>query len=152
MAAQTVTTEIVIDPMTASYMQEHNQGNPLTDAAAQQIADTFNRLIVERVQDAYPDAMVILQPLNGIDAVRAYNDNGDDDEIVASVGLMMEALWEQGDQWDTVQTCAYCSSNVCHAENEYVPLVDADEDWQALAQDHSEDCEWIVTRAHRVAY
>lgn len=48
--------------------------------------------------------------------------------------------------------CIYCgcSYDVDDPEEELVPGADDDDAWDALAADHSEDCEWIATRAHRI--
>jgi hypothetical protein len=49
---------------------------------------------------------------------------------------------------DDLVECAYCGANV--SEIEPVPPVDDNEEWERLATDHSEGCEWIETRAHRI--
>jgi hypothetical protein len=42
--------------------------------------------------------------------------------------------------------CAYCYADV---EETDVPHVTNDAEWEALAEQHAEGCEWIETRAHR---
>lgn len=49
---------------------------------------------------------------------------------------------------DDLTECAYCNRTV--SDGDLVPAVDDDEEWTRLATDHAPDCEWIVTRAHRV--
>lgn len=46
-------------------------------------------------------------------------------------------------------TCAYCNVDVPD-EGDYVPAVNDDEEWERLATYHDTDCEWILTRAHRI--
>lgn len=43
--------------------------------------------------------------------------------------------------------CAYCDATVTARES--VPAIDDDSAWTALANEHSADCEWVRTRAHR---
>lgn len=45
--------------------------------------------------------------------------------------------------------CAYCNAEVA-SEFDIVPEIDDDEAWRELAQYHSTQCEWVLTRAHRV--
>lgn len=45
--------------------------------------------------------------------------------------------------------CAYCNHDVPD-EGEYVPSVSDDDEWERLATLHASDCEWVVTRAHRL--
>lgn len=150
MATTTTTVEIIIAPMTAAYVQEHNGGNPLTDAAAEVIANAYNVALDDRIADEYPDAAVTFQSLNGIDGFRVYADTDpEEDEIRLFLESATQAIWESPELWDLVEGCAYCSSSVCHASDETVPDVDDDDAWGALAVDHATDCEWITTRAHR---
>ena len=44
--------------------------------------------------------------------------------------------------------CAYCRASDVQLTS--VPVLDADEEWAELATEHSDDCEWILTRAHRL--
>ena len=44
--------------------------------------------------------------------------------------------------------CIYCDSEVM--DNTIVPSEDDDTGWAVLASEHRADCEWILTRAHRV--
>lgn len=46
-------------------------------------------------------------------------------------------------------TCAYCGAIVLNA-GEYVPPVDDDKAWDDLEGQHEPDCEWVITRAHRL--
>ena len=51
--------------------------------------------------------------------------------------------------------CAYCYSEVIERDcngnpSEAVPATSDDDAWNALAKEHSPDCEWIATRAHRI--
>ncbi len=48
---------------------------------------------------------------------------------------------------DNLVDCAYCDALVNPKD---VPTVDDDETWQRIASAHSVDCEWVLTRAHRV--
>jgi hypothetical protein len=43
--------------------------------------------------------------------------------------------------------CLYCNAD---APNEAPPALDDDRAWQRLAADHAPDCEWIMSRAHRL--
>jgi hypothetical protein len=49
------------------------------------------------------------------------------------------------------EICIYCDAEIPEPRAAEVPPVDADEEWEALAADHYEWCEWIATRAHRIA-
>jgi hypothetical protein len=56
----------------------------------------------------------------------------------------------------TYDECAYCGYEI-EGEVDYqgvsqepVPPVRDDEAWQAIAEKHAEDCEWVLTRAHRI--
>lgn len=49
---------------------------------------------------------------------------------------------------DALIECLYCGGLV--PEREQVPQVDDDDEWSRLAQDHSSECEWIITRSHRL--
>lgn len=42
--------------------------------------------------------------------------------------------------------CIYCSAFECSND---VPDVDDEEQWDALADEHDDDCEWVLTRAHQ---
>jgi len=44
--------------------------------------------------------------------------------------------------------CAYCGHDTDIAS---VPAVDDDAAWAVVAKQHKPDCEWVMTRAHRVA-
>jgi len=44
--------------------------------------------------------------------------------------------------------CPYCGSLIPD-EGDYVPAVWDYLEWARLAEYHSKDCEWILTRAHR---
>ncbi len=44
------------------------------------------------------------------------------------------------------EECIYCGQMVCC---DSVPAPDDDASWLAEAEHHDEDCEWIITRAHR---
>lgn len=45
------------------------------------------------------------------------------------------------------EQCAYCVYEVPVWYG--VPAVDDDEAWEKLLEHHADDCEWVVTRAHR---
>lgn len=45
--------------------------------------------------------------------------------------------------------CVYCNHEMPD-EGDYVPDVNDDEEWERLATFHGPDCEWIITRAHRI--
>lgn len=47
----------------------------------------------------------------------------------------------------TDEECAYCGSDPVTLT---VPPTSDDAAWAELAKEHSPDCEWIATRAHRV--
>ncbi len=50
---------------------------------------------------------------------------------------------------DTVKkTCIYCGHQVIDAT--IVPGLDDDAYWAKLAKEHTPDCEWINTKAHRI--
>jgi hypothetical protein len=42
--------------------------------------------------------------------------------------------------------CAYC---YCEVSSLDVPDVTDDDAWEALAHEHEDHCEWVLTRAHR---
>lgn len=46
--------------------------------------------------------------------------------------------------------CAYCGRDVPGAEDDSVPAVDDDAAWAEIAAHHAADCEWALTRAHRI--
>jgi len=50
----------------------------------------------------------------------------------------------------TVDECIYCRAEV--HDPDPVPDVDDDEAWAAIASDHEHDCEWVLTRAHRIEH
>ena len=61
-------------------------------------------------------------------------------------------VWNSGDFAERLNagTCIYCDSLV--ADRTIVPPADDAEAWLALGQaEHWSNCEWIVTRAHRLA-
>jgi hypothetical protein len=43
--------------------------------------------------------------------------------------------------------CIYCYNLTTEGD---APTVDDDEMWDAIAPEHDPDCEWVVTRAHRI--
>lgn len=45
------------------------------------------------------------------------------------------------------ETCAYCNAEDC---DQIVPPTSDTEAWDTLAVQHADDCEWILTRAHRL--
>ena len=56
---------------------------------------------------------------------------------------------------DTAKTtdlieCGYCNREIPVLFAEDVPEVDDDQAWASIAAQHEADCEWCVTRAHRV--
>ena len=52
---------------------------------------------------------------------------------------------------DETTECAYCNHDVPYMdESQQVPDVTDDEAWEDLAKYHDPECEWIVTRAHRI--
>lgn len=46
--------------------------------------------------------------------------------------------------------CAYCAYEDSADNMQEVPTVDDDAAWEALADKHADDCEWVNTRAHRI--
>ena len=48
----------------------------------------------------------------------------------------------------TMGCCVYCDQLI--DDRTLTPEVDDDAGWRELAPDHATDCEWILTRAHRV--
>jgi hypothetical protein len=48
---------------------------------------------------------------------------------------------------ETVE-CVYCYCQV--PADETVPPVGDDAAWAELAREHADDCEWVLTRAHRL--
>jgi hypothetical protein len=49
--------------------------------------------------------------------------------------------------------CAYCQYLVednPEAVKDTVPPTDDEEGWKHLADEHAENCEWILTRAHQL--
>jgi hypothetical protein len=59
--------------------------------------------------------------------------------------------WAGFDDEPTTVQCAYCNASVEY-DDEPVPAVDDDDEWNRRAVEHTTDCEWIATRAHRVNY
>lgn len=47
-----------------------------------------------------------------------------------------------------ITICIYCNAECSHGD--LVPEVSDDAAWDALSREHGSDCEWILTRAHRV--
>ena len=45
--------------------------------------------------------------------------------------------------------CMYCECDL--TDETILPSIGDDPAWQALAREHAPDCEWILTRAHRIA-
>lgn len=50
---------------------------------------------------------------------------------------------------NTLTECIYCNTEVPD-EGEYVPEVNDYSEWARLALLHGEDCEWVMSRAHRL--
>jgi len=46
--------------------------------------------------------------------------------------------------------CHYCRRELTADQDAPVPAVGDDEAWEDLAEEHDEDCEWILTRAHNL--
>lgn len=46
--------------------------------------------------------------------------------------------------------CAYCYGRVPDEQGQPVPAVDDEDEWERLEKLHSPDCEWVLTKAHRV--
>lgn len=44
--------------------------------------------------------------------------------------------------------CVYCGCALTDSDS--VPDTGDDAAWEKLAKEHSADCEWILTRAHRI--
>lgn len=146
------TTERIISielpQITASDVQQRNAGYPLTDAAAQAVADVFNTRWLDQVWAAFEDTGAVVT-VERRDTVFVDAEVGDTDEAIDRIHRLADALWES-DIWDAVSPCVYCTSYVCHADNEPVPALDDDEEWERMAADHDADCEWIATRAHQI--
>jgi hypothetical protein len=51
---------------------------------------------------------------------------------------------------DCKTTCLYCGAETPSNDAETVPAIDDDSAWERLAAQHGRDCEWVVTRAHRL--
>lgn len=68
---------------------------------------------------------------------------GTDDEAI-------DWLYGDGDYMPRLQAgiCAYCNTLVTHDRD--VPASDDNEAWAHIAEQHDVDCEWVVTRAHRL--
>ena len=49
---------------------------------------------------------------------------------------------------ENLTTCTYCGSPLEHGDG--CPELDDDESWAREAEFHSDDCEWVLTRAHRI--
>lgn len=47
------------------------------------------------------------------------------------------------------RTCLYCEQET--DDHTLIPEVGDDEAWGDLAGEHADDCEWLTTRAHRLA-
>lgn len=45
--------------------------------------------------------------------------------------------------------CIYCHALI-PVKSESVPDIDDDSEWKRLAQFHRPECEWILTRGHRI--
>lgn len=45
------------------------------------------------------------------------------------------------------EQCIYCGHDVCV---DRVPDIHDDEAWEIIAAEHAKDCEWVLTRAHRL--
>ena len=45
--------------------------------------------------------------------------------------------------------CLYCHYDIDVNEN-YVPDLDNNEEWDRIAEFHSPSCTWVLTRAHRI--
>lgn len=48
---------------------------------------------------------------------------------------------------NTAATCTYCERDITTDKG---PGLHADSAWAALAVEHTRDCEWVATRAHRL--
>jgi len=61
-----------------------------------------------------------------------------------------EYIWHDGDYASrlTAGLCTYCGTLVDDVVS--APALEDDEAWAATAQTHKADCEWVMTRAHRV--
>lgn len=84
------------------------------------------------------------------DVRRAVESTGDvpADNVDAVVEALCPLLRAQGTLVErAVDECAYCSREV--AAHGDVPALDDDAEWAERAKEHSPDCEWIATRAHR---
>jgi hypothetical protein len=71
------------------------------------------------------------------------------DECAAEYDSRMPEPLFSGDDEPTIE-CAYCGREVPGTGEEQTPAVDDDDAWAQLARYHYPDCEWIITRAHRV--
>lgn len=58
-------------------------------------------------------------------------------------------LWLPEPPSRTVE-CIYCSAMIQDPGEDQPPAVTDAGAWAALAQQHAPDCEWIITRAHRL--
>jgi hypothetical protein len=48
------------------------------------------------------------------------------------------------------ETCGYCGIEVA-TDHVDAAAVDDDETWELIAAEHAAGCEWVATRAHRIA-
>lgn len=73
-------------------------------------------------------------------------------------GMLALVLMTEEERTNTMTTtdetpmtvCDYCNRDVPD-EGDFVPEVSDDDEWEQLAALHADDCEWIITRAHRVS-
>lgn len=57
-------------------------------------------------------------------------------------------VWNNGRIQFDADICLYCERAV--HDRTIVPDIDDTYTWSALGLEHDDDCEWIITRAHRV--
>lgn len=60
-----------------------------------------------------------------------------------------EYIWNNGRIRFNADICAYCESVT--PDGTIVPAADDDELWALIAPEHDANCEWVATRAHRLA-
>ena len=106
--------------------------------------------ILDAVRAAFPGATV--RPVNRGGRTSGTTRDGVnlDAEVRAVVTQAFDSFeWTGDDAAGTAEVeCAYCGALPSHAPG--VPALDDDASWEALAEEHGEECEWIATRAHRL--
>lgn len=93
-----------------------------------------------------PDSMTDAD-IGQLDTVQEWLHEGRIDAVVTSEDWRQDMNASTREAWDERTECAYCGHMV--REHEAPPVTD-NETWDDIAPDHDEQCEWVVTRAHRI--